>query len=52
MKRNKRSHEMLKEKYSGLSSAQEVLYMNEFKRADKAAERSEERKNDRENYRM
>lgn len=52
MKGNKRPHEMLKEKYSGLSSAQEVLYMNEFKRADKAAERPEERKNDRENYRM
>lgn len=52
MKGNKRPHEQLKEKYNGLSATQEVLYMNEFKRADKAAERQGQQRNEEDNYRM
>lgn len=45
MKRKPRPQESIKEKYNGLTSTQEVLYLNEFKRADKAAERAQQQMN-------
>ena len=38
----KQPHETLTDKNNGLSSAQEVLYAEEFKKADKAGEKKEE----------
>lgn len=52
MKGKKQPHETFKEKYNGLSSTQEVLYTNEFKRADKAAERQEQERNENDSFRM
>ncbi|MFJ7936087.1 YfhE family protein [Sporosarcina sp. NPDC096371] len=37
MSKKKAPHETLTDKHNGLSSAQEVLYQGEFKRADKIA---------------
>ncbi|WP_081243332.1 YfhE family protein [Sporosarcina sp. P33] len=38
MSENKQPHKTLTDKNNGLSSAQEVLYAKDYKRADKAAE--------------
>lgn len=51
MKNNRREADSFKEKYKGLNATQEVLYTNEFRRADKAAERQEHKSNE-PNYRM
>lgn len=42
MSEEKQPHETLTDKNNGLSSAQEVLYAEEFKKADKAGEKKEE----------
>lgn len=46
MNEKKPPHEQLTEKNNGLSSAQEVLYQEEFKKADKVDEKEDK---DREN---
>ncbi|WP_081657863.1 YfhE family protein [Sporosarcina ureae] len=38
MSENKQPHKTLTDKNNGLSSAQEVLYAKDYKRADKATE--------------
>ncbi len=42
MTENKQPHETLTDKNNNLSSAQEVEYANDFKKADKAAEKSKD----------
>lgn len=44
MSENKQPHKTLTDKNNGLSSAQEVLYAKEYKRADKAAEQESSQK--------
>ncbi|PIC86242.1 YfhE family protein [Sporosarcina sp. P20a] len=44
MSENKPPHKTLTDKNNGLSSAQEVLYAKEFKRADKATEQGSNKK--------
>ncbi|WP_083034368.1 YfhE family protein [Sporosarcina ureae] len=41
MSENKQPHKTLTDKNNGLSSAQEVLYAKDYKRADKATEKEE-----------
>lgn len=44
MSGKKPPHEQLTDKNNGLSSAQEVLYQEEYKRADKAAKNEKDNK--------
>lgn len=44
MSEEKQPHETLTDKNNGLSSAQEVLYAEEFKKADKAGEEEKNKK--------
>ena len=44
MSENKQPHKTLTDKNNGLSSAQEVLYAKDYKRADKATEQDNKKK--------
>ncbi len=46
LKENKAPHETLTEKNNGLSSAQEVLYAKDYKKADKATEQDNNKKSE------
>ena len=46
MSEKKPPHERMTEKNNGLSSTQEVLYQEEFKKADKAAKNEDENKDE------
>ncbi|MFC4408882.1 YfhE family protein [Chungangia koreensis] len=45
MSENKKPHEQITDKNNGLTSAQEVTYPNDFKRADEAEKEEKEKKN-------
>lgn len=46
---NKQPHEKLTEKNNGLNDNQEVLYSEEFKKADKAGEEQRQENNEKKN---